>query len=94
MKGKSLTPIADARNLGPVTADELASIGILSLEEMIDMGWEEVCIRYVEAYPERLNLNAFTAIIGAIENQDWRKVDSATKIEAKLLIKKIKSGNY
>lgn len=80
------TPISKARNLGPVSEVELESVGITSLEQMVEMGWENVCLRYVEMYPSRLNLNAFTSIIGAIYDQDWRKIDPDLKIQAKKLI--------
>lgn len=87
-------PIAKARNLGPISASEMEAMGILFLDQIEEMGWEDFCIRYVELYPHRLNLNAFTAIIGAIEDQDWRSIDSYLKAEAKMLLRRIKSGNY
>lgn len=87
-------PIENARNLGPVTASEMQTLGVNYLDQIEEMGWAEFCIKYVELFPHRLNLNAFSAIIGALEDQDWRKIDSNLKIEAKQLIKKIKTGNY
>ena len=87
-------PIAQARNLGPTSAAEMEAMDIYYLDQITEMGWEEFCIRYVELFPHRLNLNAFTAIIGAVEDQDWRKVDPHLKAEAKALMKRIKLGNY
>ena len=84
--------IADARNLGPISAAEFEVLGIRYLDEIISLGWEETCIQYVEAHPHRLNLNAFTAIIGAIENQDWRRVDPVLKAQAKRLLKSLKAS--
>ena len=84
------TPIENARNLGPLTASELESIGISTLEQLRDLGWETVCIRYAEAYPERLNLNAFTSVIGAIEDRDWRAINSDSKARARELIRRLK----
>ena len=89
---KERIPIEKARNLGPISAAEMQAMGILYLDQIEEMGWEEFCIQYVELYPNRLNLNAFTAIIGAIENQDWREVDPALKNQAKVLVKQLKSG--
>lgn len=80
------TPISGARNLGTLTAGELNSIGIKSLEQMRELGWQEVCFRYSEAFPKRLNLNAFSAIIGAINNQDWRAIDPKLKEEARKMV--------
>ena len=87
-------PIEKARNLGPVSADEMEALGIRYLDQIVEIGWEDFCIQYVEMFPHRLNLNAFTAIIGAIEDQDWRRVDPDLKVQAKRLIQRIKSGNY
>lgn len=71
--------------LGPVTSAELASIGIRTVEEMRDLGWEEVCIRWVEAFPLRLNLNAFHGVQAAIEGIDWRDLDEDAKRRARQL---------
>ena len=93
MKEKRV-PIDKARNLGPVTASETEAMDIFYLDQIQAMGWEDFFIQYVELFPHRLNLNMLTSIIGAIEDQDWRKIDPALKSEAKSLIKRIKSGNY
>lgn len=92
MEEKTRTPIAKARNLGSVSASEMESMHIYYLDQIEEMGWEEFCIRYTELFPHRLNLNAFTAIIGALEDQDWRQVDPQLKAEAKSLIRSIKRG--
>jgi hypothetical protein len=68
-----------------VTSAELASIGIRTVEEMRDLGWEEVCIRWVEAFPLRLNLNAFHGVQAAIEGIDWRRLDEESKRRARQL---------
>ena len=86
--------IEDAKNLGPVSAAEMQALGVEYLDQIEEMGWEEFCIRYVELFPSRLNLNAFTAIIGALHDQDWRSVDPGLKSEAKQLIARIKKGTY
>ena len=71
--------------LGPVTSPELASIGIQTVEEMRELGWEEVCMRWVEAFPLRLNLNAFHGVQAAIEGIDWRDLDADSKRRARQL---------
>ena len=85
-------PLEEARNLGPVTASEMQALGWTHLDQLVELGWEDVCIQYCEMYPHRLNLNAFTAIIGAIEDQHWQDVDPALKAEARKLLNKLKSG--
>ena len=94
MNPSSRVPIAKARNLGPTSAAEMDAMGIHFLDQIEKMGWEEFCTRYVELFPHRLNLNAFTAIIGALENQDWRRLDPDLKAQAKALIRNIKKGVY
>lgn len=85
-------PIEKARNLGPTTAAEIKSLGFCFLDEIETIGWESFCVRWIERFPERLNLNAFTAVIGALEDCDWRELDSELKDEARQLIREIKSG--
>lgn len=84
------TPISQCRNLGFVSERELNSIGISSFEEMRELGWEQVCEKYISCYPERLNLNMITSIIGALFDQDWRKLDSDLKVQAKRFLKVLK----
>jgi uncharacterized protein YdeI (YjbR/CyaY-like superfamily) len=80
------TPIEAARNIGPMTASELRNVGIKTVEELQAMGWEQAFQVLCEVYPHRINLNMLTGLIGAVENIDWRKIDSRQKAEAKALI--------
>lgn len=82
--------LAQARNLGRLTARELNRAGIHSLEELRSLGWEEAFARWVEHYPERLNLNAAAALIGAIEDVDWRKIRAEEKARARKLLAALK----
>ena len=91
IRGKvKLTPIEKARNIGPVTAKELKSIGLSSLEKLKELGWKEACFQYGFHYPERLNLNAFCSVIGAIQEQDWRSISPELKEQAKQIINDLK----
>jgi hypothetical protein len=58
------TPIEQARNIGPLGASELRSIGNETVEDLRSVGWQEAFVQLFEAYPERLELNAATALIG------------------------------
>jgi len=80
------TSIEKARNLGPVSAAEFRTLGIFSLEQIREMGWQEAFALWVEAYPERLNLNAAAALIGAVEDVDWRKIPPNEKAAARRLL--------
>ena len=85
-----MTKISEARNLGPKSESELNQMGINSLEQMIELGWKKVCLEYIYFYPDKINLNMITAIIGAIYNQDWRNVDPELKKEALEMIKAVR----
>jgi DNA transformation protein len=77
-------------NLGPKTTEELASIGIKSLAQLKRMGWEKAMLRLIAKFPERLNLNMISGMIGAIAGKDWRKLTIYEKHMAKLFIKQHK----
>lgn len=85
------TPIEHARNLSDLTGGELRGVGIETLEDLRRVGWREACLMLVSENPQRINLNAFTAIIGAEMDLDWRNVDPKLKEEARQMIKAMKS---
>ncbi|MGE4107653.1 MAG: YdeI/OmpD-associated family protein [Bacteriovoracia bacterium] len=84
------TPIETARNLGPMSGVDLRGIGIDTIEKLRSAGWEDAFQRVVENAPKRLNLNFALALIGAVEDLDWRKVSGGMKLEAKTLIRELK----
>jgi hypothetical protein len=67
-----MTPIVQARNLGPVTSRELRELGIETLAQLRREGWESVFRRWTEAFPERVHETACRALAGAVEACDWR----------------------
>ena len=87
---KKITPIEEGLNLGRVSGSELQSVGVESLEQLIEMGWEEAFIKLTEYHPHRLNLNMLTSLIGAIENQSWKDLDPPLKAEAKQFLNRLK----
>jgi hypothetical protein len=42
--------------------------------DLEDLGWEAVCRKWVEHYPERLNVNAFIGVIATLEGISWTKI--------------------
>ena len=60
-----MTPIEHAKNLGPTTGAELRSVGIATLEQLRELGWEEVWYRLCEAYPHRSHSMCGYALMGA-----------------------------
>lgn len=77
-------------NLGPKTTQEMASIGIETIGQLRKEGWKSAFLRLIEKYPERLNLNMATGLIGAVLDTHWQDVSSKDKTEAKELIRSLK----
>ena len=75
--------IHNLKNIGPNTAEELKQIGITSVKQFFEAGWEEVYCRLVLAYPHRNNLNMLSSLMGAFEGVDWRHISEQDKFEAK-----------
>lgn len=72
--------------LGPITSAELRSLGLDSAETIRNLGWEEVFLRWIEAYPARLNLNAAAGLIGVVEGVPWQQISPSEKQRARALI--------
>lgn len=81
-----MTPLRRARNLGPVSARELAGLGIQSLEQLREIGWREACLMWAERCPRRINLNAFRSVIGAVYGVSWNEIPVLEDLEARSLI--------
>ncbi|MDX2175246.1 MAG: TfoX/Sxy family DNA transformation protein [Candidatus Sumerlaeia bacterium] len=84
------TPIEEARNLGPTTGAELRTVGIATLADLVEAGWEEALWRVCERFPERLHLTMACALIGAIEGCDWRAVTPERKAAARVALARMK----
>ena len=84
------TPLIEGKNIGPVTAHEFASLGIFTLEQLMDLGWREACLLWVERYPERINLNAFRSVIGAVYNVSYNQIPPQDDAEAVLLVRHLR----
>lgn len=76
-----MTPIEQARNLGPITAAELRRAGIRTVEDLRAMGWQEAWAKLVDVFPNRRNANMGYALAGADLDIDWRELPPAVKAE-------------
>ncbi|MFO0750611.1 MAG: hypothetical protein U1F43_33825 [Myxococcota bacterium] len=83
------SPAAARVGLGPKTAAELAALGIDSVAAVRRLGWEEVCRRWVEACPERLNLNAFYGVLAVHDGVDWRDLPPERRADAAALKRRL-----
>lgn len=84
------TPIEASRNLGIATGADFRSVDISTLEQLKRIGYERALNKVCDLYPHRLNLNFFYAVIGAVEDQDWKKLDPDLKAQAKDLLIQLK----
>ena len=75
--------LSDVKNFGPVTLPELESLGFQFVEDLQRVGFEEVCRKWVEYFPERLNANAFLAVIVTIGEITWTKATPSMRAEAR-----------
>jgi hypothetical protein len=69
-----------------ITEVELESIGLGTRAKVVAVGWEEAFLRWVEAYPERLNLNAAVGLIAKESGVHWLQVPPSDKERARALI--------
>ncbi len=84
------TPLADVVNFGPVTLPEFAALGITTVDQIERLGADEVCRRYVERFPERLNVNAVVGVVATLEGVPWTRISPAGKALARRIVDDLK----
>lgn len=72
--------------MGPVTSAELSTLGLDDAGKIRELGWQEVFLRWIEAYPGRLNVNAACGLIAVVEGVDWRNISPQEKRRAQSLV--------
>ncbi len=91
LKVKSDTPIEESKNFGPVSSKLLREVGITTLEELKELGWQQAAFRISQQNPRFINLNMFRALIGACLALDWRNIPAKELAQARELLKVFKS---
>jgi predicted flap endonuclease-1-like 5' DNA nuclease len=71
---------ADLRNLGPRTQQALAQAGIRSIGQLRRVGAIDAYLRMRQVAPGT-SLNALYALVGALDDRDWRDVKRTRKLE-------------
>ncbi|OQW55048.1 MAG: hypothetical protein A4S09_17100 [Proteobacteria bacterium SG_bin7] len=84
------TPLSQLINFGPVTLEEFHSMGFTTLGQLEALGWEDVCRKWVEHFPERLHVMAFVGVIATLEGIPWTKVTEAEKAPARRLVNELR----
>ncbi|TQV74126.1 hypothetical protein FLL45_14815 [Aliikangiella marina] len=94
----SKTPIIQCRNLGPVSAKQLANYGIKTLGELIETGAIEIFVSIAEKSNKQPSFNLLYAMLGAIENKHWteykkQKGELALIVESQLELRQLQKKN-
>lgn len=82
--------LSEVKNFGPVTLPEMESLGFQFVEDLQRVGFEEVCRKWVEYFPERLNANAFLCVIATIGEMTWTKATPSMRAEARSFAKMLR----
>lgn len=85
------TPLGEVVNFGPVTLREFAAIGLTSVDQLERLGADEVCRRYVERFPERLNVNAVAGVVATLEGVPWTRLSPGGKALARCIVDDLKA---
>jgi hypothetical protein len=85
------TKLSEVKNFGPVTLPELESLGLVFVEDLQRLGFERVCRMWVEKFPERLNANAFVAVLSTIEGVVWVNATQNIRSQARSLTQVIRA---
>lgn len=66
-------------------------MGLTTVEQIFELGFEEVCRRWIQYYPERLNANAFLAVACLLEDTVWTKATPDQRRAAHGLVQQLRS---
>ncbi|HLH68822.1 MAG TPA: TfoX/Sxy family protein [Candidatus Dormibacteraeota bacterium] len=69
------------KNLGPVSAARLRSVGITNPEDLRQVGSVEAYLRLKRAYPFETSLITLYALEGALTDTHWYALPERTKAE-------------
>ena len=89
LKGDDIR-IDHARNLGPKSAEALLDLKIASLRDLKRIGWEKTLGNLYRRNPRFCTLSMARALIGAIENIDWREIPKSDLLHARQVLREIK----
>jgi len=86
------TPIEDGRSLGPKSGAVLRAAGIVTVEELRELGWEEALVRVAELDPRWINANMAYGLMAAIDDVDWRELTATQKAAGKRACERLRRG--
>ena len=71
------------RNMGPKSSEWLASVGIYTLDDVLNLGAVETYKRVKAAYPEKVSLNLLYGLQAALLDLPWNELPPGIKEELK-----------
>lgn len=83
-------PLKGLKNFGPVTYQEFEPMGILFLDQIEALGFEETCRKWVQYFPERFNANAFLGIACCLDGVTWTKASADHRRQARSLVSQLR----
>ncbi|MEL6221577.1 MAG: TfoX/Sxy family DNA transformation protein [Cyanobacteria bacterium J06627_8] len=70
------------KNIGPVSRRWLAEIGILTRDDLMQVGAVAAWTHLRARYPQKVTKNLLWALLGAERDLDWRQVPDQVKQQA------------
>jgi DNA transformation protein len=71
------------KNIGPKSRQWLASVGVHTLDDVVNLGVVETYRRVKAAYPEKVSLNLHYALQAALLDLPWNELPPDIKEELK-----------
>ena len=71
------------RNMGPKSSEWLASVGVHTLDDVMNLGVVETYKRVKAAYPEKVSLNLLYGLQAALLDLPWNELPPDIKEELK-----------
>ena len=83
------TPIVECRNLGPTSSRYLQQMGVYTLGDLKSLGPVAVYVSLLQRHVKP-SLNLLWAMMGAVEQRDWREINAIEKSQALELVHALK----
>ncbi|MCC2678348.1 MAG: hypothetical protein K0R29_924 [Pseudobdellovibrio sp.] len=80
---KTVSSIAELKNLGPATEKHFHKAGIKTVAQFKNLGWKKTLAQLVKSNPKHRHSLFAYALIGALKNQEWFRISEEEKLEAR-----------
>ena len=79
--------ISDLKNLGPTAERQFQKAGIKTAKKFIKLGWKKSLLKLVKVNPKNRHSIFAYALIGALENKEWNRINEDAKLEAREFVR-------